>query len=520
MNLFNIKRIKNIIFIFPPFNYTNLLDEFIPPPLGLGYIGTILLKNNFRVHIIDAYIENLDTKKIIKKIKKYDPDLIGLSLGTEARYKAAEIIKSLRKIFPNIVIIAGGSHVTLSPHDTLNRIPELDIIVRGEGEVTILELINSIQTGGRLESVKGISYRIGDKIYHNPPREPINDLDVLPFPERKLFHLDKYPSIKKVKGKGRVRFAHIIVGRGCPFSCIFCASSTLWGKKIRFRSIPNIIKEIKLLVDHYGYRGIFIYDDIFFTSIQRIKDFCNSLTNANLDISWTCFSRADILNNKLLLQLMYNSGCFSLIVGAESGCDFILTKLNKQITVKQIENFVKNCDKVGIITYRTFMISNPGETYKDALSTLEFMKKLKKYKGKNELSILRIYPGTILEYLAKKKGILPSDFSWFSRKKRGVLTLPSVVGDAPIFLDKMSWFEIADILFRWAIEEQYPVRKKVLKALKDIRGFDDMIIILTAAVKYFQIFTLHKIKNFSSIILGGVNFLFARKKICKKINEK
>jgi len=474
-----------ILLILPPLSYSKP-KSYESPPLGLGYLASIIKNAGYAVKVIDACIENLSWRKLKNKIKEYCPDIIGISVTTETRHSAQKIIKAIRKIFPCVKIIAGGPHPSLAPQDTLEKIPELDVVVRGEAEQTILELIPCLQNDQNLKNVQGISYRDLDKIQHNPARPLIEDLDILPFPARELFFLDKYPSEIDVPSRGKMRFTSILTSRGCPMSCIFCASAAFWGKRIRYRSIKNIIEEIEVTRSKYGIKGISIEDDTFFFLPERVEQFCKELIDNKIDISWFCFVKVDTLT-KELLQLMKKAGCFHIIFGAESGNDYILKNvLKKNISTEQVMEVSRWCNELEISAGRLFITGCPEETYKVAKETVQFMDELSIYKGDNFLSVMRIYPGTEVERLAIQKGIIPKDFSWMDSRKAKTFTFPSTLGDAPIFLDKMTWAEISAIIFQWARNTNYPIHRKVWAAVKDIRSLSDIANLTVAGFNFLR----------------------------------
>ena len=475
-----------ILLILPSFRYMNE-KYYEAPPLGLGYLAAVLQRRGAQVKIIDVQIERISQKELSERVREYAPNLIGVSIVTEARHSAAQSIKQFRKILPDALIIAGGPHPSLTPQDTLEKIPELDLIVKGEGEETISDVFSFLIGEKNLDSILGISYRKDGKIIHNPARPPIEDLDKVPFPARDLFPLNKYFCEKDIPGKKRKRFATMISSRGCSMSCIFCATSMVWGKKITYRSIPNMIEEISFLMNNYGIGGISIEDDSFSITPSRVEKFCKELIDKKIDISWICCLRVDILT-KDLLELMKQAGCFHIVFGAESGNDHILKNvLKKSITKQQIWNVSKWCEELGIYTEREFLISIPTETYEMAMDTIDFMQKLdKNFGGQSDLNVLRIYPGTEVERLAVQKGIIPKDFSWMDSRKAKTFTFPSTLGDAPIFLDKMTWAEISAIIFQWVRNTDYPIHRKVWAAVKDIRSLRDIVNLTVAGFNFLR----------------------------------
>ena len=207
------------------------------PHLGLGYIAAVLLQNGHEVKILDPEILGISTEKkekdLIKNlIKRFKPEMVGFTGTSHERtfvYRLAKFIKQT----DDLSIIFGGPHATFRADGILKRIPEIDYIVRHEGEISIVKLFDTLENNKPLKKIQGISYRDGNRIIHNPERPFISDLDTIPFPARHLFHLKLYqtilPGIKE-------NITNIISSRGCPFDCNFCSTTLMWGKNVRYRS--------------------------------------------------------------------------------------------------------------------------------------------------------------------------------------------------------------------------------------------------------------------------------------------
>lgn len=463
-----------VVLIVPPGGYyaERWQKGSLMPSLGIGYIASVLEKNNFDVKIIDARVEGYTQAKLIKVLNGLNPDVAGITFTTENRFDAFDTMKKIREAIPNVILVAGGPHVSLAAEDTLLHITELDYIVRGEGEYSFLELLRSLMDGKGPEDVQGISFRKDGRVIHNPPVLLIKNLNEVPFPARHLFPWDKYNFTLEVPGKGNLKAANIMTSRGCPYGCNFCATSNMWGRSCRMRSPENIIEEVELLVDRYRAKAIWIFDDTFTVSKRRVYSFCDLLKNRKLSINWFCEVRVDTVNRDLLAT-MKDTGCFSVGFGVESGSQRIIDEvIKKKIKLEDVKRVTEWCEELGIMTNPFFIFSHPEETMDDIVMTMDMIRTWPK-NSSISLSLLHVYPGTPLERVAKEKGILPEDFSW-SVKDNRVETLPSAQGNVPIFRDKLSWEQISQLLFEWAKIQKFPVVKKIPKAIRHIRSLNDM----------------------------------------------
>lgn len=398
-----------ITLIFPPSTYQT---KQTMPPLGIAWIAVVLRENGFRnVSLIDSVVNRYSNEKTVELLKREGPDVIGLSFGTQNRFYAFDLARLIKKNFPRIPIVAGGPHPTLTANDTLQNIPEIDIVVRGEGEYSFLDLIRTINKKGNLESVKGISFRNKKgKILHNSDREAIQNLDKLSMPARDLLPIDDYQ--QKIPLSNKI-CTSMITSRGCPYNCVYCSTSEQWGHKIRHRSTKNVVDEIEHLMNTYKLDGVGFFDDVFTMDKQRVIKICQEIIKRKLNIYWWCEARANTIDRELI-RWMKRAGCQHIAMAIESGSNRILKNIKKAITVEQGIEAVKIIKEAGIKLKVFFMYGLPGETYNDIKKTV-FLSKYLEHKFKvDEItqSLTIIYPGTALEKIAKEFGTLPKDFSW------------------------------------------------------------------------------------------------------------
>ena len=375
----------------------------IMPPIGLGYLKACLLKEGFKeVKVVD--MSGLKVESIREIIQTESPEIVGITTFTEARHNALKTVAIAKEINPRVKTILGGVHATVMYQQIMENYPAVDIICRGESERTIVELFQALSNADDLRKVKGIVYHQDGEIVVTEEREKIRDLDALPFPNYDDLDLKKY---KNVDGpwKGKP-VAAIITSRGCPFSCSYCSSHSVWGNW-RPRSISNVLDEIEWLVSRYGYEVVSIVDDIFTLNKARTKEFCQGILNRGLRIEWRSATRADCVSLEML-ELMREAGCQFLSFGVESGSPTILKNLNKKQKIEDVVNAFAWCKKAGIKTHFNVIIGAPGETR----ATIEETRNLIKKTRPSELSValLRIYPGTALWKQAQDEGLCDDSF--------------------------------------------------------------------------------------------------------------
>lgn len=398
---------NRILLIVPPF-YRLMGGKNNWIHLGLSYIGAVLNKAGYEVKIYNAdhadkgedislrevfeaynqykaIIDNQDHEiwqEISKNIKNFLPDIVGITIVLTATYKVVEnIARIVKDLNPNIKVGVGGPHATLVPDETL-RCNYLDYLVRGEGEYTFLELIR----GRDIETIDGLSYKDEkDNIVHNKERKVIENLDELPFPDINL-------QLIEIKDPNE-GFGVIATSRGCPLKCIFCSSPRLWGGRVRFRSVDNVIEEIKQRHYQYGVTNFYFSDDNINLNKRYAKELCRRLIDEGLNIEFSCEAKIGLFDGELV-ELMRKAGCKRIKLGMESGSNRILKLMEKGITVEQTRETVSLIKEAGIEYTLYALIGMPTETRQEMRQTLELTKELEpKYVS---LSIATPHVGTKL----------------------------------------------------------------------------------------------------------------------------
>jgi len=421
------------------------------PHLGLAYIAAVLEKNNHEIKILDLEAEQKSEPELKQFLQEFNPGIIGISSTTPMINSALKLAEFCKRVLPKTLIAFGGVHASIMPSELLKE-KFVDVIVRGEGELTFLELAN----GKKISQIQGVSFKKNGKIMHNKDRAPIQNLDDLPMPAYHLLPMSKYmPSLGNFK---RLPAISIITSRGCPGKCTFCHTK-VFGEKIRFESARKVFEEIEYLVENFGIKEISIYDDTFTANRQRIKELCKMITDSKLALTWSCMSRVDVIDEETL-RLMKKAGCHQIGYGIESADEKILENINKRISLEQAKKAVMLTQKAGIDARAMFMFGNPGESEESLEKTLNYAIELNP-----DLVIFNIttpFPGTEMFEWARKNGFLKTlDWDDYDLSKP-VMELPTVSSERIIQY------------YKKAYKRFYFRPKFLLKRLLKIRSLEDL----------------------------------------------
>lgn len=400
-----------IVLVHPPY-WESFFFSSPSPPLGLGYIGAVLEKSGFDVQIIDSNPLRLTLDGVKNAIKNEKPDIVGIDCGTTYRYEAFDLVRLLKGDMPEIITVMGGPHVTFTAEETLARIPEIDVIVRGEGEMTMLELAKSIKQGRNYRDIEGITFRENGNIVSSPNRLPLADLDTLPFSALHLFPLDKYDPEEPRKELRKLRYCPIITSRGCTIGCVFCSTCAFWGRKFRARSANNILDELRFRINEYGAGHFQFFDDAFAMNQRRAKEVCQEIIDQDLKIKFHIMARADNMDEELI-NLLQKAGCYQIDFGVETGSPAIMKNIGKKLDLSVVEKTFKMCREVGINVLAYFMAGLPGEREADIQRTIEFIKRAEI--DTVDAFVASVFPGTELYHKAESSGAIDSSV-WFTYK--------------------------------------------------------------------------------------------------------
>ena len=390
-----------VTFVNPPYpTGSHRHPPFIP--LGIGYLAAVLEKNGYDVNVIDCQALELTLKEVENELHKRQPDVVGLTSTTLTYKSALEIIKVAKKALPNCLTVIGGSHVTFWDDKALQECPQLDIVVRKEGENTFLELLQKLEAGKSFSDVLGITYREGEKIVRTPDRPYIEDLDSLPFPAFHLFPLNKFNKY------GNIIFP-VMTSRGCVYWCEFCTAVRMFGRKYRMRSPKKVVDEIEFLYKKYGEKQYTFYDDAFTVDQARTEEICDEILRRGLKIRWDCETRVDMVT-KDLLQKMRAAGCIAVWYGVEAGSQKVRDAMGKGISTQQTLNTFKWTQEAGLIAVASVILGFPGETKETAWESVKLLEKI----NPDEIGIYIAtpYPGTpMYDYVTKMDWLKIHDFN-------------------------------------------------------------------------------------------------------------
>ncbi|EKQ52490.1 MAG: Fe-S oxidoreductase [Methanobacterium sp. Maddingley MBC34] len=371
-----------VLLINPPyFNSKYKFIGLVAPPLGIAYIAAVLEENGIDVEIIDAAALEMSWETLENEIKRISPGLVAVTALTPTIDKAMQTAELAKKTCPQATVVMGGYHPTFNYQEMLER-DYVDIVVMGEGEYTMLELVETLDEGGDLKNVKGIAYK--DVV--TPTRPIIEDLDELPFPARHLLPMDHYKILNM-----KLHTATMISGRGCPMQCSFCASAALHGNKLRMRSPMNVVDEMEHLINDHDSGMIAFMDDTFTLKPSRVEEICDEIKKRDIDVYWGCTARADTLSEKLLRKLS-DSGCITMFLGVESADQQQLDRVNKQMTIEKIRQAFKLSRENDIRTIASVVLGMPGDTKESIERTIKFVRELNPSYAL--FSLATPYPGT------------------------------------------------------------------------------------------------------------------------------
>jgi len=404
----------------------------VVPPLGLAYVAAVLEKAH-EVRIIDAptegwrnlrqidetkYQVGLSNTEIADKVKHWSPSIVVIEIPFSGWIKPAfEVASTVKSIDKSISTVLEGPHPSARPKECLAN-PNVDFVVIGEPENTILELANALEKEAPdFNGIRGIGFVQDGVPVITSPRPPLEDLDSLPFPARHLLPMEEYfAAVKENPLRGEIYkpWTEILTSRGCPYNCVFCTHHIVWGRKWRGRSPENVVDEIEQVVKTYHVKQVDFLDDNMTLDRKRMEDICDLIIKRGLRIEWFTPNgvRADTLDERLLTK-MKKSGCKKIRVAPESGVQRVVDQIiKKNLDLKSVERAVVLCKKVGIKVGCFFVIGLIGETKEEINETIKFAYRLRQLGAESFVfSIATPIQGTELYEQAKRGGFLRDCFS-------------------------------------------------------------------------------------------------------------
>lgn len=445
----------------------------VSPPLGLMYLAGAVQSDGHECILLDMESQQLTMVDVLEIIRKETPELIGLTATTPVYANAAAIAMEIRKAFPASFIGIGGVHATVVGKKVIEECPAWDFQVSGEGEMAIRDILRVRKSQVEMSDIQGIHYRdASGKIHTTEPRPLISDLDLIPMPNRTLLSPDLFRH--HLPGRGEVKYAGIFTSRGCPFQCTFCSQHTMYGRKVRWHSIPRVMSELHHIVEELGVNHIIIMDETLTLNRARLLELCRCIQQDQLNFTWEGWTHASTIDEELLIA-MKQAGAIRLSFGIESGNPEILKKIKKGVTLDQIRNAYKMAKKVGIETRGSAILGHPGETRQTALDTIRFIRSIKECQ-QVFLNIACPYPGTELYDAAihERDGmkLLTEDYSKYTRYGDPVIQVNDLT---PKKLKKLQmlgllWFYCTPARIWYNMVKRAGIRSGCINAMAFIRG--------------------------------------------------
>jgi anaerobic magnesium-protoporphyrin IX monomethyl ester cyclase len=363
-------------------------------PIGLAYLAAVLEENGYDVTVIDCPALEIDLKQLKTKLASINPDVVGITSMTPTIQSALLSAATAKEACPDAMVVLGGPHATFMDEQVLNEEEAVDVVVRGEGEETLLELAKTVSNPKGLNRIQGITFRNNGQTVRTPTRPFIKNLDELPRPAYKHFPLEKY----RLFGR---RMLPILTSRGCPSQCSFCTTARMFGKAFRARNPKNIVDELAWLRDVHGADAFSFYDDTFTLDKKRALKICEEIRNREIGLPWDCQTRVSVVSEEILRK-MREANCQQVFFGVESGCQKILDAVHKGTTVEQNERAIRLAKDAGLFVSVSVMIGYPGETKEMLKQTIDLVKKTEP--DDVYICVATPYPGTELRRVVEQMG--------------------------------------------------------------------------------------------------------------------
>lgn len=454
-----------------PFNQTILS---ITPPLGLGYIASVLReKGGHDVCLYDAVPHRVSSLIPFRAFLLHEkPSIVGIQVFSTDILSAKQYLACIKEINPDIITVIGGPHPSAEPEDTFNIFDGiLDYLIVGEGEYPMLSLVDHIErSDSRLETISGLVWKDESGNIVNNGMAIVENLDELPWPDWSLIKPSSYPDAPLGGFSRGFPVIPVLVSRGCPMKCNFCAAKSIYGTKYRCRNIDDVITEIAYLKKVFHAKEILIQDDNITFRKKTILEFCEKISP--LKIRWNCLNgvRLDFIDNEVA-KAMKKAGCYVASVGIESGSQKILDDMNKNLKIEQIVEKISILKKNGIAVVGQFIIGYPTETREDIIETICFAKRLPIDRAAYA-SFIPLPGSTIYTELVNKKAINSTDLQNLSYYRATKSFTPHLSSD-----------ELSRLLKR-AVRSFYLRPKIILYSVRNIGSFSNFVSLLQRFMNY------------------------------------
>ncbi len=452
------------------------------PQTGLAYLAAVAAKSGAESIIIDAMTEGCDFESLLSRISSYSPDMIIANTTTPTFNNDADVLRKIKESFPDTIVALTGTHASAVVEESLSK-SSSDFIFINESEETLSEIIGLLTKSDFFSSkenkrckikdiikeIRGIAYLENEKVVKSENRDFTDNLDTFPFPARELLpnHLYKMPFFEDEP------FTTVIPTRGCPFQCIFCRAGKVWGRRIRTRSVNNVLDEISEIINKFKIRNIAFMTDSLTLNRKWTIEFLKGIIERRLNFRWVCNSRSDAVDSEML-GLMKKCGCKLISYGVESGNQEILDASKKGIKLEDCKNAIQLTKKAGIISMAYFIIGLPGETWETINQSIKFAIDINP--DYVNFHVATPFPGTELFDIAGEKGWLISR-NWEDYEEEGsaVMRTENLSAEELIKAQKL------------AMKRFYLRPSRLLKELLSIKSFAQLKSHFKAGIKIFKI---------------------------------
>lgn len=435
-------------------------------PLGLLYIATCIQEAGYEVQLVDGAFWT--HREVIDKVRQFKPGFVGVSANASMWKKAAKTAEDIKAVDPAIHISVAGPFPSAVEEKCLELCKHFDSVVIGEGEETVPDLLARVEAGESLEGVAGVAYRAaGGAIVKNPPRPLVENLDTIPIPRREL--LGDFEKYESPPGSYKHKpIAIVMTSRGCKARCIYCFQMK-GERRIRFRSVENVVQEIDELINRYGFKEIRFLDETFTADRERAMEILRQLKQKKLKFSFYVSSRVNTVDYELL-KAMKDAGCWAILFGAESGVQKNLNTMKKGISLDQTRAAVKAAKKAGLKVYTPFIIGIPGETYQEALKTIDFAIELDPHYA--NFHSMTPFPGTELYENIDEYGTMSMDTDDYTFEGAAFV---------PFTMTREQIDELRTLAFR----KFYSRPKFIVRRLFEIRSWYDFRTVMKGTTSFF-----------------------------------
>ena len=360
-----------VLLFEPPKTKWDMMGDVTAPPLGLAQLAGCLEEANIPVEILDANALKIGWKELETAVAQTNADVIGITVFTPYVPDVSRAVRVAREAAPQATIVLGGPHVTFTPAETLQTLPQADIVVRGEGDQIIVDLARALEAGDDLERVPGLNFRRDGQIVETPSAPPL-DVTTLPMPAFHLLPMDRY--YWPVMGGP---FATLIASRGCPFECTFCSEWSFWRAGWRPYDPEMVVEQLDVVVNRYGRRNVWFGDDCFNVDRDHMAAICEGILERGIDVHWYYQGRADLLvKYKDLLPLMRRAGNRMTQIGIEASSDEQRDELNKRLRTETVKEAVQLLRQYDIVCQGMMIVGAPSDSPRTFEHKVAFIKQL------------------------------------------------------------------------------------------------------------------------------------------------